>query len=184
MDPLLEETAQRPRLTARERSKMTRERTPSRFERWAWSEIPAYRLGLTLGYAGTIYFGISAFIAGVPAFTIAAPEGWTPIWSAVLVVGGVVGLIGSIEDRRVLRAIELGASAFISATLTTYAGTVLFLAYASGDTGRVAAGAGFVGLAVPPVIRMLWLIAKMFTERKQRLAAAKAVAAELAAQAA
>lgn len=164
----IEDTIQRP---ARPRPAP---RQPSRFERWAWSEIPAYRLGLTLGYGGTIYFGVSAFIAGVPAFDIAAPDGWTPIWAAVLVLGGTVGLFGSIADSRRFRAVELGGAIALAATLTTYAGTILAIAYGSGDVGRATAGAGFVGLAVPPVIRMLWLISKAFSDRKAAMAAHRA----------
>ena len=164
--PSIEDTIQRP---TRPRHSP---RQPSRFERWAWSEIPAYRLGLTLGYAGTIYFGLSAFIAGVPAFDIAAPEGWTPIWALVLVLGGMVGLFGSVADSRRLRAIELAGAIALAATLTVYAGTILVIAYGSGDVGRATAGAGFVGLAVPPVIRMLWLISKAFSDRQARIASA------------
>lgn len=163
IDPLVEMTAPHVRRAAR---RAQRERTPSRLERWAWSEIPAYRLGLTLGYAVMIYFGISAFIAGVPAFDIAAPEGWTPIWAAVLVLGGAVGITGSINDKPRLRAIELVGSSLLSLTLVTYAGTILAIAYGVGDSGRAAAGSGFVGLAVPPVIRMLWLIAKALADHK------------------
>lgn len=141
-------------------------RHPSRLERWAWSEIPAYRLGLTLGYAGTIYFGISAFIAGVPVFEITAPSGWTPIWSGILILGGILGSVGSIAETKRFRRIELVGSWAIFLTLSVYAASLLFIAYAVGDTSRAAVGSGFVGLAVPPGIRMLWLVTKAQLGRK------------------
>ena len=70
-------------------------RKPSALERWAWSPITAFRIGLTLTYLGAVYFGVSAFIAGVPAFVIAAPDGWTPLWAAALVICSILAAIGS-----------------------------------------------------------------------------------------
>ena len=148
------------------RPKGTR-RYPSRFERWAWSEIPAYRLGLTLGYIGLIYFGVSAFIAGVPAFTLAAPDGWTPIWAVVLVLGGATGSIGSVSESKRFRAIELVGSWAIFLTVAVYATTLLFIAYANGDASRAAVGSGFVVLAIAPGVRMLWLMARVLRRERR-----------------
>src|SRR6478735_4126606 len=138
MDPLLEQTdhstAHRRAVIRRRRDReIRRRRQQSRFEQWAWTEIPAYRLGLLLSYGFAIYFGISAFIAGVPAFNIAAPEGWTPVWSILLIVSGPIGLIGIARDTPKFQVTELFASAVQSLTLITYAGTLLILAYVAGD---------------------------------------------------
>lgn len=151
MDPILEQTG----------SRVAHRRAPSRFERWAWSPISAYRVGLTLGYLATIYFGVSAFIAGVPAFQIAAPSGWTPIWSTVLVLGGAVAAIGSASSSRLFERIELGGAWALFLTLGGYAATLLYLAYSEGDANRAAAGAGFVALGVAPGVRLLWLMSQL-----------------------
>lgn len=160
LDPLLEQSAQHtPRALARARRRDPR--TPTRFERWAWSPILAFRIGLTVGYLATVYFGVSAFIAGIPAFVITAPEGWTPIWATVLVIGGGVGAIGSVSDHKPWSRIELAGSWALFLTLGSYATVLLFLAYGNGDASRAAVGAGFVALGVQPAIRMVWLMSQL-----------------------
>lgn len=136
-------------------------RTPTRFERWAWSPISAYRLGLTLSYVATVYFGVSAFIAGVPAFDIAAPQGWTPIWASILVLGGMTASIGSAASTKLFERIETVGAWTLFITLSTYSVTLLVLAYGQGDAGRAAVGAGFAALGVQPFVRLLWLMSQL-----------------------
>lgn len=133
----------------------------SRFEKWAWSPITAYRVGLTIGYIAAIYFGLSAFIAGVPAFQLTAPYGWTPIWSLAVVLGGACAAIGSIGDSKGFRRAELAGSWTLFLALGVYAAVLLLLAYGSGDPDRAAVGAGFVALGVTPGVRMLWLMSQL-----------------------
>lgn len=144
-------------------------RTPTRFEQWALSPIAAYRLGLTLSYVAVVYFGVSAVIAGVPAFTIAAPEGWTPIWAAVLVLGGATASIGSAASTKRFERIETVGAWALFLTLATYSVTLLVLAYFAGDATRAAVGAGFTALGVQPFVRLLWLMSQL--GRKQALPA-------------
>lgn len=143
------------------RRKKRKDRKLTRFEVWAWSPIAAFRVGLTTTYLATIYFGISALIAGVPTFNILAPNGWTPIWAGVLVLGAMVGSIGSISDSHLFRRIELGGAWALFVTIGIYAVCLLILAYAHGDTNRAAAGSGFVVLATAPGVRMLWLMSQL-----------------------
>jgi hypothetical protein len=140
-------------------------RTLTRFEKWAWSPITAFRLGLTLTYLVTIFFGVSAFIAGIPTFDILAPEGWTPIWASAMVVGAIVGACGSVSDRKIFQRIELGGAWSLFVTTGIYAACLLILAYGSGDVNRAAAGAGFVVLGVTPAVRMLWLMSQLGRRR-------------------
>lgn len=154
LDPILEDT-----VPGRIRRKV--ERVPSRFERWAWSPIIAFRIGLTAGYITTVYFGISAFFAGIPAFEFTAPEGWTPIWAAILILGGIVASFGSVADGPRFRRAELGGAVALFLTLGVYSAVLLILAYGVGDISRAAVGAGFVALAVPPGVRMLWLMSQL-----------------------
>jgi len=169
MDPVLYQTRSTPFAVRRRRRKRERaERTRSRFELWAWTELPAYRLGLLLGYAGAVYFGISCFIAGVPAFDITAPEGWTPIWSSIITLAGPVGIIGIVKDTPRFHRIEIWASSAISLTLGTYAFSILVLAYGHGDVNRAAAGSGFVWLGGYTVIRTFLLVAKIALDRRKK----------------
>ena len=173
VDPLLEQTSgktDRIRLAARRRADKAyrQRRRQSKFEVWAWTEIPAYRAGLLMSYIFSVYFGLSALIAGVPAFNIAAPEGWTPIWSIILIVAGPIGLIGIIYDTPKFRLTELIASTLLTLTLGTYAITLLVLAYGVGDNGRVAVGSGFLWLFCGPFIRTAWLIPKVLIDRQNR----------------
>lgn len=133
---------------------------------WASSQVAAYRVGLVLGYLAMMYFGTSAFIAGIPTFEFTTPRGWTPIWSAVVVIGGLIGGIGAVKagtepltrEVRVFNRIELTGAIMLFLTLGTYATVLLILGYGYGDAGRASAGAGFVALGIHPSIRMLWLI--------------------------
>lgn len=168
LDPLLEETAGHvsPRQLRRIHRKQE-PRIPTRFERWAWSPILAYRMGLSLSYIAMVYFGVSAFISGVPVFRLTAPEGWTPIWSIVLVLGGIVASFGSTGDTKALRNIELVGAWALFLTLGGYALTILFLAYATGDVNRAAVGAGFIALGVSPGVRLLWLMTQLGRKKDQ-----------------
>jgi hypothetical protein len=164
LDPLLEQT--QPHVRSSRRKRPRDPRMPSRLERWAWSEIPAYRVGLFLGYLVLIYIGISAVIAGVPIFDLTAFEGWASIWGSVIIAAGVVGTLGSIHDSPRFRAIELAGAWTASVFLVGYAGPMLAYAYGQNDPNRAAVGAVLTGLTIPPVIRMLWLMAKVLRDRK------------------
>lgn len=136
-------------------------RRPTRFERWAWSPISAYRVGLSVGYVAMVYFGIQAFLAGVPAFVIAAPLWWTPIWAGILVLGGIVAAVGSVGSSRLFEIVETVGASALFITLATYAITLLVLAYGAGDINRAAVGAGFAALGVQPFVRLLWLMSQL-----------------------
>ncbi len=139
---------------------------PTGFRKWALSQVAAYRVGLVLGYLGTIYFGSQAFIAGVPAFEFTTPRGWTPIWAVILMVGGLVAAIGAIRagtepvtrEVRIFNRIELGGAIALFLTLGVYAAVLLILGYGFGDVNRQAVGSGFVALGIHPAVRMIWLI--------------------------
>lgn len=171
MDPILEETVTRAPRTLEQSRKAWDTREQSKrganwLSRWAWTELPAYRLSLLLGYTFTVYFGVSALIAGVPAFTTAAPEGWTLIWATLLVIAGPVGLFGTLRETPRFRKIELWASVVQSGALFVYAGTVLFIAYSAGDDQRVTSGAALAWLASLQIVRMIKLIAEVSADRK------------------
>lgn len=133
---------------------------------WASQQVAAYRVGLVLGYLSMMYFGTSAYIAGIPTFDFTTPEGWTPIWSSVVVLGGLVGGIGSLKagsepetkEIKVFNGIELAGAIMLFVTLGTYAALLLVIGYGYGDPGRASIGAGFVALGIPATVRMLWLI--------------------------
>lgn len=133
----------------------------TRFELWAWSPILAFRFGLALGYLAMIYFGVSAFIAGIPAFELTAPTGWTPIWATVVTIGAMLGAIGSISDRHIFRRLELAGAWSLFITVGIYAVVLLLLAYGAGDAGRAAVGAVLVAVGVAPAVRMVWLMSQL-----------------------
>jgi hypothetical protein len=169
MDPLLAKTPRQALRSRQIRIRLEkRSRRQSRFEQWAWTEIPSYRLGLLLGYSFAIYFGLSALIAGVPAFELGAPAGWTPIWSWLLIAAGPVGLVGILKETPRFRTIELVASSILAGSLVVYAGTMLFLAYVSDLDDRAAAGAGILWLSVAPMIRTTWLLAQVILDNRNK----------------
>lgn len=160
MDPLLEDSipANKARNLA---ASMRRPRTPTRFEVWAFSPILAFRIGLTVAYVAMVYFGVSAFVAGIPAFTETAPHWWTPAWAAAVSVGGAIATIGSAHSSRMFEHFELAGTTILFVTLGTYSAVLHVLAYGDGDSSRVAVAAGFFALGAIPGIRMLWLMSRL-----------------------
>ena len=129
----------------------------SKFEIWAWSPVISFQVGLTAGYLAMIYFGVSAWLAQIPAFRHTAPNGWSIWWAIALTFGAILASIGSVSRQRWFEVAELVGSALITLTVGSYAAVLLFLAYAGHIVGQAAAGAGFVVLTVPVLVRMLWL---------------------------
>jgi len=165
IDALLGATVPRPQ-SAKPPTKPRRKPMSLALKDWASSHVAAYRVGLFLSYVSMMYFGTSAFIAGIPTFEFTTPEGWTPIWSASVVLGGFVGALGSLKagaepltiEVRLFNRIELTGAILLFLTLGTYAALLLILGYGYGDTGRASVGAGFFALAINPTVRMIWLI--------------------------
>lgn len=136
-------------------------RQPTRFEVWAWSPIVSFQVGLTAGYLALIYFGISALISSPPSFTATTPQGWSWLWSVGLVTGSVLASLGSISRHRWFGRLETIGSSLVSLMVGSYALLLMWLAHAAGDAGMVASAAGFVALAVPLVIRTVWLYSQL-----------------------
>ena len=113
-----------------------------------------------------IYFGASALIAGIPTFEFTTPMGWTPVWATAVILGGLIGGLGSIRAGsepvtravRVYNRIELAGAILLFLTLGTYATLLLIIGYGFGDAGRASIGAGFIALGMHPTVRMIWLI--------------------------
>lgn len=165
MDPLYEQTTRQEKVARQHRrttlKKMERRaRKQSSFEQWAWTEIPAYRLGLLLSYSFSVYFGISALIAGIPIFEIGAPTGWTTFQAIAILIAGPLGVLGIVQDTLWFRRVELAAATILSLAVFSYAATMLYIAYATEDMGRVSNGAALMWLATGPIVRMFWLIAQ------------------------
>jgi len=168
LDPILEDTAG-PRRSPQRAARPPRRR--SRLERWLLTELPAYRLGLLLGYGYAVYIGISALNAGVPVFDATAPPGYAPVWAWCVTVAGPIGLLGLVHDIPSFRAIELLGASIAAGALTVYATAVLFLAYEVGDEQRVTAGAALAAVATAHLVRMGWLIVQVALDAKARQAA-------------
>lgn len=142
-----------------------RRRTPTRFERWATTEIQSYRVGLTGMYCFMTYFGTQSLIAGVPAFNIAAPQGFTAWWAPVVVVGAIVAAIGSLTDSKRFVLTETIGAWLLFLALATYSLTLLALAYGTGDQSRAAVGSMAVALGVVPFVRLIWLMFQLGRKR-------------------
>lgn len=165
IDRVLENTRPRPKSAAPPTSLRVRPAV-SFLKQWASSQVAAYRAGLVLNYLALIFFGASAFGAGIPVFVFTTPDGWTPIWSMAVVLGALVGAVGALKagtepvtrEIRAFNRIELVGSVILFLTLGTYACVLLIVGYGFGDLGRISSGAGYIALGVNPAVRMVWLI--------------------------
>lgn len=138
---------------------------PTRFELWAWGEVISFQIGLTAGYIGLVYFGIASIAASVPSIQQTSPRGFTLVWAIALVVGAVIAAVGSISRRPTFMHIELLGSGLVSLTVGSYAVIITVVAFLLGDTGRISASAGFTALAIPLIIRTLWLASQALRKR-------------------
>lgn len=144
-----------PRIPKREQRQL------SRFEIWAWSPITSFQVGLTAGYIALIYFGISSLIASPPSFQDTSPEGYAWFWALGLFFGAIIASLGSVSRNKYFEWAETVGASILSLTVGSYALLVLVIAYGLGDTGRIAGGAGFTALAVPILIRTMWLFSQL-----------------------
>jgi energy-converting hydrogenase Eha subunit E len=136
------------------------------FIRWARSQVAAYRIGMVLMYLAIIYFGGTSFSFGVPLWEIAAPIGWSKIWAAVVMVGGLVAAIGATragdepltQTIRVFNRVELVGAVLLFLALSSYSMSLLYYGYLLHDDARATVGSGFFALGIHPAARMTWLL--------------------------
>jgi len=127
------------------------------FGLWAWSPIISFQVGLTAGYAALIYFGVAALYASPPSFENTSPDGWAWGWAIGLVVGAMIAVVGSISRNKKFEITETVGASLLTLTVGSYVGLLHWVAYAAGDADRVAGAAGFTALAVPIIVRTMWL---------------------------
>lgn len=128
---------------------------------WAWSPVIAFQIGLTAFYLALVYFGISGLIASPPSFDTTVPEWYVGYWAVGLIVGGVTAAVGSVSRSKWFERGETLGSFLLTLTVGSYALIVLWLAYGTGDSDRIAGGAGFVALAIWPITRFMWLVSQL-----------------------
>lgn len=145
------------------RTRKRSHREPSRFEKWAFSEVAMIRVALVLVYLGYLYLALASLRAGVPAFTLTAPEAYTPIWAGLLALAGVNAAVAATSDRWM--AWERWSSLAVSALMGAYVGTITILGYVTGDVNRQAVAAGLTIAFILPACRFLWLAAQTGKKR-------------------
>lgn len=141
--------------------KQRQKRRLTRFEVWAWSPIKSFQVGLTTGYVALIFFGISALISEPTSLGWTSPHGWTSGWAWATVLGAAIATIGSVSRAKWFERSETVGASLLSLTIGSYALLLLFLAYGMGDSSKIAMGAGFTALAVPTIVRTMWLYSQL-----------------------
>jgi hypothetical protein len=144
------------------------------FIRWARSQVAAYRLGMVLMYLAIIYFGGTSFSFGVPLWEIAAPAGWSKLWSAVVMIGGMIAAVGATraghepltQTIRIFNRVELVGAIMLFLALSSYSGSLLYYGYFLSDDARATVGSGFLALGIHPATRMAWLLLYPFKKVK------------------
>lgn len=133
----------------------------SRFAIWAWSPIISFQVGLTAGYVALVYFGISALLSSPPSIDLTTPHWYAGYWAAALILGAIFAAIGSISRHKVFELMETFGSGLLTLTIGSYSLMILWLAYGTSDIDKSAAGAGFVALMVPILVRFMWLLSQL-----------------------
>lgn len=135
-------------------------RKPSRFEIWAWSHVLSFQVGLTASYVALINFGIAGTIASPPSIDLTTPSWYPGYWAVALIVGAVLAAFGSISRKRVFERIETVGASILTIAVGSYAAILTWVAYGAGDPDKIAGAAGFTALAVPIIIRCMWLFSQ------------------------
>lgn len=130
----------------------------SRLAIWVWSPIIVLRVGLVAIYLLYVYASVIAFVAGVPIFDLTTPQGYTPIWAALLGASAVASAVGSITDR--WQKVERWATLVLSALLIAYIGGLNIAAWGEGDLSRMFVGGIAIIAGILPVARFVYLAAQ------------------------
>jgi hypothetical protein len=133
-------------------------RRPSRLEVWAWGPVIVLRAALVATYLLYCYLSAIAFVAGIPAFDLTSPPGYTSVWAFVMGTGAVVAAVGSLTDR--WQRFEKWGALAVFATMLGWVGTLHVLGFASGDVKRQAVAAGLTIALVLPFVRFVYLAAQ------------------------
>lgn len=133
-------------------------RRRSKFETWAWSPVIVLRIALVITYLLYVHASVIAFFAGIPLFSLTAPEGYTSIWACLLGIAATVSAVGSVSDR--WSRVERWASLALSSLMLAYVGGLTIVAYISGDLARQFVAAIALIAFVLPVTRFVYLAAQ------------------------
>lgn len=125
---------------------------------WVWSPIIVLRVGLVAIYLLYVYASVIAFLAGVPIFDLTTPQGYTPIWAALLGASAVASAIGSITDR--WQKVERWATLVLSAMLLTYIVPMNVVGFLEQDASRQFVGVIAMIAGVMPIVRFVYLAAQ------------------------
>lgn len=139
------------------------QRQMTALEQWAWSPVIVLRVALVIVYLLYVYGGVIAFIAGIPIFTLLAPEGYTSLWAAALVPAAVVAAVGSLAER--WENIEKWAALALTALQSGYVVGVNAVGFAGGDLTRQYVGVLSVIAIVLPATRFVYLAAQSGKKR-------------------
>jgi hypothetical protein len=131
------------------------------FGLWAWSPIISFQVGLTVGYAAMVYFGVAALIAPPAAFKFTSPGLYALGWAVALTLGAVAAGFGSISRHRWFELAETAGASLLTLTIGSYASLLHWAAYAVGDPDRVAPAAAVTALAIPVIVRTMWLYSQL-----------------------
>lgn len=135
------------------------------FMRWAFSQTAGFRVGLFIGYLLTLAYGVSAIVAGVPAFLLTGSRDYSVVWSLLITASAAVcTVVSAFPETPVDRTpwaerIESVSVGLLFTGWAIYATIILYIAYGLGDATRISAGYAFIVIAGVMGSRAMWLAA-------------------------
>lgn len=138
-------------------------RPKSRLGVWIWSPVIVLRVALFAVYAVYVYGAVIAFIAGIPIFTLTAPEGYTSAWAIALAISALLSAIGATSDH--WQKLEKWSTLVLSALMLGYVGGVNLVGFLEMDLDRQFAGAIAIIAVILPVTRFIYLAAQSGKKR-------------------
>jgi hypothetical protein len=130
----------------------------SRVRNWAWTPIYVPRWAFVIKYLLFVYWGFWAILAGIPAFDMTAPHGWSVIWGSLMVVAGAVSAASVTRARG--ERIERWSVGVLCVLSIGYIGSINVLAFVSALPNYQALAAGISLVFVLPLARFLYLAAQ------------------------
>jgi len=130
----------------------------SRLSIWAWSPVVVLRVALALTYIMYVYAAVIAFIAGVPVLDLTTPNGYLPVWAAILGISALVSAVGSLTDR--WQQVEKWASLGVSAMMLAYLGGLNLMGWIESDLTRQFVGTIAIIASILPFTRFVYLAAQ------------------------
>lgn len=128
----------------------------NKIRKWHKDPLVIPRSVLTAKYLGFAILGVLGVIGGMPTLDLLTFQGYTVVWSGLLVLSALWGVIYSFEESGEKR--EKYAAVIVTGLILTWSIAAIYRAIVEGEMGRVSGAFSIFLLCMFPGARALGLL--------------------------